>query len=121
MKVHIGPYRKNRSVKVHIDEYDVWNMDYTLALIILPMLKKLKEIGHGYPSEFSEPDIREDGINYGGNGGGAEAWDKVLDQMIEGFEVIVTDDTWPSVSVSKLEKVQHALYLFAHFYMNLWD
>ena len=40
--------RKQRVTYVHIDNYDVWSMDHTLALIILPMLKKLKEQKHGY-------------------------------------------------------------------------
>lgn len=39
---------KRRRIKIHIDNYDVWSMDHTLALIILPMLKKLKEQKHGY-------------------------------------------------------------------------
>jgi hypothetical protein len=34
---------------IHIDKYDVWNMDSTLTTIILPMLKKLKELKHGAP------------------------------------------------------------------------
>ena len=40
MKVHLGPYRKNRSVKVEIQEHDVWSLDHTLALT--PSLSKLK-------------------------------------------------------------------------------
>ena len=39
---------KKRREFVHIDNYDVWGMDHTLALIILPMLKKLKVQKHGY-------------------------------------------------------------------------
>jgi hypothetical protein len=38
---------KKRTVKVKIDYYDVWSMDSTLTPIILPMLKKLKEVKHG--------------------------------------------------------------------------
>lgn len=34
---------------VHIDDYDVWNMDSTLALIIQPMLVKMKSDKHGAP------------------------------------------------------------------------
>ena len=30
--------------KVKIDYWDVWSMDHTLSPIILPMLKKLKEV-----------------------------------------------------------------------------
>ena len=41
-------HKKKRVEFVHIDNYDVWGMDHTLALIILPMLKKLKAQKHGY-------------------------------------------------------------------------
>ena len=34
---------------IKIDPYDTWNMDSTLAPIILPMLKQLKESKHGSP------------------------------------------------------------------------
>ena len=39
--------KRKRKVKIHIDKYDVWNMDSTLATIVLPMLYKLKECNHG--------------------------------------------------------------------------
>jgi hypothetical protein len=39
--------KRNRKVKIRIDKYDTWNMDSTLALLILPMLKQLKETKHG--------------------------------------------------------------------------
>ena len=29
--------KRKRTVKIHIDKYDTWNMDGTMALIILPM------------------------------------------------------------------------------------
>jgi len=40
--------KKKRTEWVHIDNYDVWSMDHTLALIILPMLTKLQKQKHGY-------------------------------------------------------------------------
>jgi hypothetical protein len=40
----------NRKIKVKIHDYDVWGMDETLALVILPMLKKLQETKSGAPS-----------------------------------------------------------------------
>ena len=39
--------KRQRRMKIHIDNYDVWSMDSTLSPIILPMLKKLKEVKHG--------------------------------------------------------------------------
>lgn len=38
---------RERKVKIHIDDYDVWNMDATLAMIIHPMLIRLKAKKHG--------------------------------------------------------------------------
>lgn len=39
---------KKRQEYVHIDNYDVWNMDSTLRLIIGPMFKRLKDVKQGY-------------------------------------------------------------------------
>ena len=50
MKIEIGPYPDDdseRKIDVQLDKFDTWNMDDTLAHIILPMLKQLKETKHG--------------------------------------------------------------------------
>ena len=49
--------KRKRTEKVHIDHYDVWSMDHTLALIIVPLLKKLKEqkLGHGFVDDEDVP------------------------------------------------------------------
>lgn len=39
--------KKKRKIKVKLDRWDTWNMDSTLAIIILPMLKQLKKTKHG--------------------------------------------------------------------------
>lgn len=39
--------KQKHIVKVRIDSYDTWSMDSTLAYIVLPMLKQLKEKAHG--------------------------------------------------------------------------
>ena len=52
MKIKIGPYRKNRAYHIHIDDYDVWSLDHTLASIIHPALIRLKETKQGYPQLF---------------------------------------------------------------------
>ena len=53
MKVYIGRYpkdpNKEQKVNVQIDKWDTWNMDATLAHIIVPMLKQLKATKHGAP------------------------------------------------------------------------
>lgn len=39
--------RRKRKIKVKIDKYDTWNLDNTLAHIILPSLIQLRETKHG--------------------------------------------------------------------------
>lgn len=38
---------KKRKVKVKLHNYDSWNVDGTLSIVILPLLKQLKETKHG--------------------------------------------------------------------------
>ena len=100
MKVTIGPYKDEtgeRREEVVIHDYDTWNMDHTLALIILPMLKQLKERKHGAPYVempdrpehlqcYKEPeDYDTDKFHF-------EAWDWVMDEMIWAFQHKVDDD-----------------------------
>lgn len=87
---------------VKIDKHDTWNMDSTLATIILPMLLQLKATKHGVPSEFATTG----GENWSSQAHfdfydtddelfkkAAAEWDAVLDKMIFAFEHIV-DDEW---------------------------
>lgn len=57
MKAKFGKFYKNhghRKIDIHIDDYDTWNLDNTLAMIIYPALLHLKSMKHGVPSEFAE-------------------------------------------------------------------
>ena len=107
MKIEIGPYRDDepfesfeRKIDVHIDEYDTWSMDHTLAYIIAPMLKQLKDTKHGAPyvddedvpehlrSTAAKPKENEhdtDEFHF-------DRWDWVLDEMIWAFEEHNNDD-----------------------------
>lgn len=87
---------RKRKVKVRVDNYDVWGADHTLAMIIAPTLKKLKEIKHGYPHVDNE-DVPEElrftlseKEEYEWDGtvdAKHEArWEWVLDEMIWAFE-----------------------------------
>ena len=83
--------KRSRKIKVHIDRWDTWSMDDTLAHIILPMLKQLKETKHGAP--FVEMTDRPDHLqcykepeDYDTDKFHFEAWDWALDEMIFSFE-----------------------------------
>jgi hypothetical protein len=92
--------KKKRTIKVHIDRWDTWSMDHTLAYIVLPMLKQLKETKHGAP--FVDPkDVpkelhgkkltKKQKDNGETNDKHFERWDWVLDEMIFAFDSKVND------------------------------
>ena len=71
-------------------------MDSTLAMIIVPMLKQLKETTHGYPGEFADDPFAKQ-RSFEGDGwdlpedSGADKWDEILDKMIWAFEQVNED------------------------------
>ena len=92
--------KKHRKIKVRIDCYDTWGMDSTLAHIIVPMLKQLRDTTHGYPSNFivDESDWSQQ-KSFEGEGFefpedyGFEKWKETLNEMIWAFEQLL-DDNW---------------------------
>jgi len=94
--------KKSRTIKVHIDRWDTWSMDHTLALIVLPMLKQLKATKHGAPQVDVEDVPKElrptkkelAAYNKDGTTDDKffERWDWVLDEMIFAFDSKVNDD-----------------------------
>lgn len=84
--------KKKRRVSIRIDEYDTWNMDRTLAMIILPMLKQLRETKHGSP-HVEDTDVPEN-LQTGGDDLVHERWSWVLDEIIWAFEQHQPDCDW---------------------------
>jgi hypothetical protein len=87
---------------VKIDRYDTWNMDSTLARIILPMLKQLKDNKHGSPSVDDE-DVPEELKSTNASPKENEwdtdenwfkRWDWVLDEIIWTFEQKQSGKDW---------------------------
>jgi hypothetical protein len=140
MRVRIGPYRKNknRKVKIRIHSYDTWNMDHTLALIILPMLKQLRDTAHGSPEVdledvpepmrlidhkeydyqtcfdfYHEPDLQKIQCDI------HDRWRWVLDEMIWSFKQVVKDDI--TKNFNQQERINNGLRLFGKYYQGLWD
>lgn len=90
--------RREQVIRVHIDPWDTWSMDHTLAHIIIPMLKQLKHFKHGAP--YTDPkDTPEHLVPIGNDEDGTdnthfERWDWILDEMIWAFEQKTQD--WES-------------------------
>jgi len=91
---------KDRKIKVHIDDYDVWSADHTLAYIIHPTLIKLKEKKHGSP-DVDDEDVPEELRStsapptkepYDTDDNFHKRWDWVLNEMIWAFETHLDTD-----------------------------
>lgn len=90
--------RQKQKIKVKINSYDTWSADRTLALVITPMLKALKENKMGAPDVDDEdvpehlksaaaPPLTEEEKNTGSiDALYFDRWEWVLDEMIWTFE-----------------------------------
>ena len=126
MKVKIGKPKENQKVSIQIHDYDVEAMDYTLALIIAPMLRKFKAARDCSPfvededvpeairttaAKVSKKEYEEDEFLH-------DRWDWVLDEMIAAFEAIAEDQE----STKEREmRVDRGLRYFGKYYRSLWN
>ena len=144
MKVQLGkPGRKNSANTVVIDDHDTWNVAYTVARIIHPLLLKYRENMTGYPElwedgmvthhcydrqlhfEFIDEDIERDYL--------LKKWQTNVDKMCRAFGMIVEKEKWEDTWLDKsyhehkieeakyYEAVDEGLALFAKYYHSLWD
>jgi hypothetical protein len=127
--------KKKRKIDVQIDNFDTWNMDHTLAHIILPMLKTIKEQKQDSPyTDDSDTPIwlhstllpAED--DYHTDGHFHARWVWILDEMIWTFEQIVCDDEetemilagdWNKRDLHE-KRISNGLRLFGKYYRSLW-
>lgn len=116
--------RRKQTVKVRIDRWDTWSLDWTLAQIIAPALRQLKATQHGagYVEDVDVPDeLRSTSAPRPKQGEVDEnhfkRWDWVLDEMIWAMENINEhiDDR------EAQERIQNGCRLFGKYFTNLWD
>ena len=96
--------KRKRTVIVRIDRYDTWNMDGTLAYIILPMLKQLKATTHG--SQLVDDEDVPEGLGlrsteappkeneWDTDDNMHKRWEWVLSELIWTFEQMHNDNDW---------------------------
>jgi hypothetical protein len=113
---------KVQDVVVMIDPWDTYSLDATLAHIISPALKSLRNNMFGYkvldtedlPNHLKDHSI-EDNIEKG--------WLWALDEMIFSFDFIKSNDRW-TVGIEDSSKVwnrvNNGLRLFGKYYNGLW-
>ena len=135
MKIDMPNYDERETIgtQIIIHPWDTWSMDHTLSLIILPMLKQLKQTQHGAPAvdyedvpeelHPNEDEIthRETDKNY------FKRWEYVLDEMIYAFDCKANKDE-PYMLIEDIEEIKkeqqrisNGFRLFGKYYESLWD
>lgn len=132
--------KKKRKVKIRIDKYDTWSMDATLSMIIVPMLKQLKETKHGSPF-VDDADVPEHlrsttaaptNVPWETDDLFHDRWDYVMSEMIWAHEQCLpendaesqffTDGKYDRAGYELHQKrVSAGLALFGKYYQGLWD
>lgn len=143
--------RLKQTVKIKIEPWDTWSMDHTLAHIVVPMLKQLRETKHGgphvddedvpenlrstsAPPKENEWDIDEFWF---------ERWDYVIGEMLFAFESKLMDSwdaqfykfedakdeplgiklVWSDHDgrMAYQKRMSNGFRLFGKYYEALWD
>jgi len=116
---------------IHIDSWDTWSMDHTLARIIHPMLIQLKNDTHS-SARVANVDVpeklhRPPGVDeWDLDDDWTPRWNWVLNEMIFAFEQILEgEDSWwelePSANKLMQKRIDNGLRLFGKYYRDLWD
>ena len=130
--------KREQKIKVRIDRWDTWSMDYTLAPIILPMLVQLKATKHGapfvdlkdVPKELHGKKLTKKQKENGEvDDKHFERWDWVLDEMIYAFDCKANkDDVYMRFDIddredmkAEQERISNGFRLFGKYYESLWD
>ena len=82
---------------------DTWSLDHSLAKLILPRLKRFREVTIARPWDINEKE-----------------WYDILDQMIFGFEFYAAGKQWESPPKEDYERANNGIKLFAEYYPCLW-
>lgn len=136
MKVNIGTYPKKgkRKINVTIEDHDLWNLDHTLALIILPALKLFKEnlVGCAYTDVADTPLLAD---TFNEEGYSEEAYEHILNEMIWAFEQVIDNKSktpffestnhpngFDKEGLEKHEnRVRDGLTFFGKYFQTLWQ
>ena len=100
---------------------ECWNLDVSIAALILPRLIHFRDSCSGVPSMFIKYDKQNNIIN---EKEAYDEWIKVLNKMIDAFYLVAAKVNF-SCEVEELssisKRIDEGLKLFAQYYLSLWD
>lgn len=133
--------------EVVIDRFDTWSMDYTLSLIIVPMLKQLVVTKRGAPHTDDE-DVPEElkstsapvkENDWETDDNHFKRWDWIVGEMLWAMEQIannmpedsatfamyrqgeLTKQEWIDITRAYSSRIDNGCRLFGKYFTCLWD
>ena len=96
---------------------ECWNLDETLAALILPRLIHFRDIHSGTPSDFCKFD---DEYKVTNEGEANKKWRDCINSMIQAFYLILTRDIVTETEEDRIA-IKEGLSNFSRYFMSLWD
>jgi hypothetical protein len=135
--------RRKRAVRISVHDYDVWGADNTIALVALPLLKRLKEKKHGSPHvddedvperlrvDAAEPLTEEERNSGLPDNNFHLRWEWVMDEIIWGFKSMIADDAGETEFYENgkfdfeayrkfHDRIQNSMCLFGKYLRGMW-
>lgn len=82
---------------------ETWSLDTSLARLILPRLKRFRELNNGFPPHFT-----------------METWNAAIDHMIEAFEFYASEEQYNCTERSIHRRAEKGVMLFGRHFKHLW-
>lgn len=100
------PYRRGSTKKceVILDKEDTWNMDFTVATIVAPLIKQLRETTHSYAAIDKEDVPQELHQTYGTQGEHTEKY------SVQAYEWVLNEIEWAMNEISNENKNEPKMY-----------
>jgi len=133
--------KRNSRDTIKIDPWDTWSLDVTLATIIAPALRQLRDSSHSFgivddedvPDELKSNLTEEEKLQGVTADNCVKKWEWVLNKMIRSFEHVGSEDNFDMVRYTTddgfdyeqyhrdQKEVQEGIRLFSKYYSSLWD
>jgi hypothetical protein len=98
------------------DDCDLWSLDYTVIKFVYPRLKLLRDqVKWSVPRHPTEVDSQGHLRSLE-----VEEWKAILDEMLEGFQLVVETDCYPLMEDDH-KKLEHSMDVFREWFFSLWD
>lgn len=86
------------------DDSETWHIPYTTAKLLLPRMKRFKQLRFGHPMGMTEKE-----------------WDDILDKIILAFEICVKTEAACDYGGDEQEKqYEEGIALFHEYYETIW-